>query len=124
MKGINRKDTKKEMVINVILLCGSVMLILTISIMLCFHYNYVMILICFCYNMIISMEEEQNILEYQKTMKVHVKNIAKTKKNIWRPIYEVIDSSFFEKEFQNIFRHIYLGRDRKSVLSRCGPTST
>ena len=37
-------------------------------------------------NIIISMEAGQKTLEYQKTMKVDVENIAKNKKN-WKPIY-------------------------------------
>ena len=34
-------------------------------------------------------------MKYQETMKLYVKNIAKNQKNIWRPIYEVIDVSSF-----------------------------
>ena len=43
-------------------------------------------------NMIIPIEEEQNTVEYQETMKLYVKNIAK--KSIWIPIYEVIHAPF------------------------------
>ena len=45
VKVIDRKETNKEIVINAILLYGSVMLILTIKILLCFHYDYVMLMI-------------------------------------------------------------------------------
>ena len=45
-------------------------------------------------DMIISMEGEQKTLEYQETIKLDVENIVKNK-NKWRPIYEVIDTSFF-----------------------------
>ena len=47
------------------------------------------------------MEEDQKTLEYQETVKLDVKSIAKNKKNIWRPIYKGIDTSFFEEK--NIF---------------------
>ena len=50
MKAIDRKETKKEIVRNVTLLYFSVVLILAISIMLCFHYDSVMRLICFRYD--------------------------------------------------------------------------
>ena len=50
MKAIDRKETKKYIVINVILLYGSVIIILPIRILLCFHYDSIMILICFRYN--------------------------------------------------------------------------
>ena len=43
------------------------------------------------------MEEEQKNLRYQETMKVDVENISKYKIN-WRPIYEVIDTSFLQKQ--------------------------
>ena len=43
------------------------------------------------------MEEEQNNLEYQETMMVDVENIPKNKKNIQRPIYELIHAPFFDK---------------------------
>ena len=56
-------------------------------------------------NIIISMEEEHKIVEYQETMKVDVKNIPKNK-NIWRPIYEVIDASSFEET--DIFAQAFL----------------
>ena len=42
-----------------------------------------------------SMEEYQQTEKYQNTLKVDVKNIAKNKTTTWRPIYEVIDTSFF-----------------------------
>ena len=44
--------------------------------------------------MIISMDKYQNTFEYQDTMEVDVKNIAKNK-TIWGPIYEVFYESFF-----------------------------
>ena len=50
MKGIDRKETKKEMVRNVILLYDYVMLILPIRILICFHCDSVMIMICFRYD--------------------------------------------------------------------------
>ena len=46
------------------------------------------------YKMNISMKEEQKNVEFQETLKVDVNNIAKKKKKIWRPIYEVIDAIF------------------------------
>ena len=46
-------------------------------------------------NMNISMEKDQDIVKYQKTFKVDVKNIAK--KMVWRPVYEVICAPFFEE---------------------------
>ena len=52
-------------------------------------------------NMINSMEEEQNTLEYQETMKVDAENIAKN--NNWRSIYEVINTSFLKKTFPPAF---------------------
>ena len=53
----------------------------------------------------ISIEEYQDTFEYQNTLEVDVKNIAKNKKTIWRPIYEVIHDPFFEETifFQNPF---------------------
>ena len=53
MKGIGRKETRKEIVSNVIILYGSVMLILPVMILLCSCYIYVMFLICLCYSFII-----------------------------------------------------------------------
>ena len=44
--------------------------------------------------MVISIEEEQKNSEYQEIINVDVENIANNNKN-WRPIYEVIDDSFF-----------------------------
>ena len=44
------------------------------------------------YKMIISMESYNKTLTYKETMKVDAKNIARNQKNIWIPIYEVIDS--------------------------------
>ena len=49
--------------------------------------------------MIISIEEEHKTLEYQETMKLDVENITKSKKTIWRPIYEVIHAPFFIETF-------------------------
>ena len=46
VKGIDRKETKKEMVRNVILLYGSVILRLPVIILLCFCYASGMILLC------------------------------------------------------------------------------
>ena len=45
MKAIKRKETKKDIVSNVILFYVSVMLILPIRILLCFHYDYFMLLL-------------------------------------------------------------------------------
>ena len=53
-----------------------------------------------------SMEEDQQTAKYQNTLKVDVKNIAKNKTTTWRPIYEVIDTSFFEET--NIFTQALL----------------
>ena len=36
-------------------------------------------------------------MEYQKTLRIDVKNIEIYVKIIWRPIYEVIDAPFFEE---------------------------
>ena len=64
-----------------------------------------------CDNIIILMEEDQKTLEYQEYMKVDVKNITKNPKNIWEPIYEVIDTSFVEEK--NIFLPAFLGLCKK-----------
>ena len=42
------------------------------------------------------MEEYQKTVEYQETMKADLGNIAKKRKK-WRPIYKVIDASYFEE---------------------------
>ena len=47
------------------------------------------------YGMNISEKEEQKNVEYQETLKIDVKNIDKNIKLIWRPVYEVIDATFF-----------------------------
>ena len=48
-----------------------------------------------------SMEEEHKTVEYQDTLKVYVKNIARNRRKIWRQIYEVIDAPYFE-EIENL----------------------
>ena len=48
-------------------------------------------------DMKISEKEEQNIVEYQETLKIDVENIHKNIKLIQRPIYEVIDALFLKK---------------------------
>ena len=55
--------------------------------------------------MIISMEEEQKTLEYQKIWNKMSKILPKIK-NILRPIYEVVDVSFFEET--NLFPGAFL----------------
>ena len=45
----------------------------------------------------ISIEEEQDSVEYQELLRVDVKHISKNKTKIWRPIYEVIHAPFFEE---------------------------
>ena len=44
--------------------------------------------------MVVLIEEDQKTLEYQKAINVDIENIA-NKKMFRRPIYEVIDNSFF-----------------------------
>ena len=34
-------------------------------------------------------------MEYQETMNVDIENMASKKQPIWRPVYEVIDYSYF-----------------------------
>ena len=52
------------------------------------------------------MEEEQNTMEYQETMKVYIGKYCQ--KTIWRPIYEVIHAPFFAeaKKPTRIFRQM------------------
>ena len=46
-------------------------------------------------DMNISEREEQKTLDYKETLKIYVKNINKDINTIWRPIYKVIDITFF-----------------------------
>ena len=48
-------------------------------------------------NINISMEEEQENVEYQKTLKVDIKNTTKNRKTVWKPVYEVIHASILKK---------------------------
>ena len=43
----------------------------------------------------ICLLQQKKTLEYQETMNLDIENIASLKKN-WRPIYEVIENSYFE----------------------------
>ena len=45
--------------------------------------------------MIISMEVDQKTLEYQERLNIDIENISKNKTKNWRPMYEIIDTSFF-----------------------------
>ena len=47
--------------------------------------------------MVVTIEEEENTLEYQETMKLDIENISSKKQSFWRPIYEVIENSYFEE---------------------------
>ena len=46
-------------------------------------------------DMNISEKEEQKTLDYKEALKIYVKNINKNINTIWRPIYKVIDITFF-----------------------------
>ena len=48
--------------------------------------------------MVITIEEEKNTLEYQETMNVDIENVASKIQPFWRSIYEVIDTSYFERK--------------------------
>ena len=45
--------------------------------------------------MVVKIEEENKTLGYQETMNVDIENIASKNQPFWRPIYEVIDDSYF-----------------------------
>ena len=45
--------------------------------------------------MVVTIEEDNNTLKYQETMNVDVENIASKKQPFCRPIYEVIENSYF-----------------------------
>ena len=47
--------------------------------------------------MFVAMEEEKKTLEHQETMNVEIENIFSKKQPFWRPIYEVIEYSYFEE---------------------------
>ena len=63
--------------------------------------------------MVVKMKEEKNNLEYQETMKVDIQNIASKKQPFWRPIYEVIENSYFEET--KLFPTIFLNQCRNIV---------
>ena len=44
----------------------------------------------------VTIEEEKNTFKFQERMNVYVENISSKKQKHWRPIYEVIDHSYFE----------------------------
>ena len=48
-------------------------------------------------DMSISYQEKKNTVGYQENLKIDVKNINKHIKTTCRPIYEVIDATFFEE---------------------------
>ena len=64
------------------------------------------------YNMNISDKEEKKFVGYHENFKIDVKNIDKTIKTIWRPMYEVINVTFL-KEI-NIFTQYFLDLSKKS----------
>ena len=47
--------------------------------------------------MVVTTKEENITLEYQETINVDIENIACKKQPFWRPIYEVVDKSYFEE---------------------------
>ena len=57
------------------------------------------------WDMNISKKEEHTTVGYQETLKIDVENINKNINTIWRPIYEVMDETFFGKMayFHDIF---------------------
>ena len=48
-------------------------------------------------DVVFTMKEEKNTLEYQETMNVYIEIISSKKQPFWRPIYEVIEYSYFEE---------------------------
>ena len=48
-------------------------------------------------NMNILEKENHNTVQNQETLKIYIKNIDKNINTIQRPIYEVIDATFFEE---------------------------
>ena len=44
----------------------------------------------------VTIEEERNNLEYQKTMDLDIENIVSTNQQLWRLIYEVIHDDYFK----------------------------
>ena len=47
--------------------------------------------------MVVTMKEYKKTLEYQETLSIDIVNIASKKQPFWRPIYEVIENSYFEE---------------------------
>ena len=45
--------------------------------------------------MFVTIEEDRKTFEYQETMNVYAENISSKKQTFWRPIYKVIDNSYF-----------------------------
>ena len=46
--------------------------------------------------MVVTMKEDNNTFEYQETINLYIENIASKKRTFWRPIYKVIENSYFE----------------------------
>ena len=57
--------------------------------------------------MYVKIKEYNKTLEYQETRNVYSENISSKKQQFWRPIYEVIENSYFEetKLFPTIFKN-------------------
>ena len=62
--------------------------------------------------MVVTMKEEKNALGYQKTMNVDIVKISSKRQPFWRPIYEVIDNSYFKET--KLFLTIFLNQCRNN----------
>ena len=55
--------------------------------------------------MAVTIKEQKKTLEYQEKMNLYIKNISSEEQPFWRPLYEVIDTLYFEvvKLFPTLF---------------------